>query len=142
MFENFKAHQIIVSIGFMLIGIAWFLPITIDSRLDPTPKDEYHTIDTINYGLVSGIFYLNLFLIAIPLIIGNTGYGVAAQVFIVITGFFALAVIKFGAEFSVFHWGGPISGTTGSGIIPLLIGDIFIIIGSFMTVDFLAKFDR
>jgi len=142
MFENFKPHQIVVSLGFILIGIAWFLPITIDSRLDPTPLDEYHTIDTINYGLVSGIFYLNIFLILIPLIIGNYGRSVIAKVFIILTGLFTLIVIKIGGEFSTFNWGGPISGYTGSGMLFLLLGDIVLTVGSFLTVDYFDRLDN
>ncbi len=141
MFENVKTHQIITSIGFILIGIAWFLPVTIDSRLDPTPQDEWNTIDTINYGLVSGIFYLNLFLILVPLVIGNYGKGTIAKVFIVLTGLFTLIVTKVSGEISTFNWGGPISGYTGSGMLFLLFGDIVLTVGAFLTTDYFEKAD-
>lgn len=141
MFEDVKPHQIVLTIGFILIGIALFLPVTIDSRWDPTPEEEWHTIDIINYGLVSGMFYLNLFLILVPVIIGNNGRGGAAKFFIVVTGLLTLILVKIGGEFSVFNWGGPISGSTGSGMIVLLIGDIAVTIGSFMTVTYLDEFN-
>lgn len=121
--------------GFIILGIASLLPIANDVSWKPHPEFEYKVNLIPQYGLVSLSYWLNIFFMIIPVVIGYKSSGNIAKVFIVIISLFCLILTKFGTEFSVFHWSGPFSGKTDFGVYFIYIGDIVLAIGAFLASD-------
>lgn len=132
MFEKITKYSNVIGLGFILIGVAAFLPITYDVKWESHPEYEYEVTETLNFGLVTGIYFINLFLITIPLLFAFYANQIVANIFIILTGIFAFIVLIIGAQFSVFNWGGPFSGSTEFGIYFMYAGDIIVILGAFL----------
>lgn len=132
-------YTLAIIIGFIIQGIAFLTPITYDVRFRPDHEMEYTTIP--EFGIEHPLFYINLLLISVPLLIGFYGKGVVAKVFIVIVGVFTCIAITVAAKIMSFNWGGPVSGDISAGFIFLIFGNIFLVIGALLTTHQLERYE-
>ena len=112
--------------------IALFTPITVDVSWKPHPVYEFEVREIKEYGIVNGIFYLNLCLELIPLLIAYYARQILlSQIFIIISTLFLVFITLIAGELATFHWGGPFHGHLGIGMFALILGNILCAIGFF-----------
>ena len=104
--------------------LALFTPITVDVSWKPHPVYEFEVREIKEYGIVSGIYYLNLAFQLIPLLIAYYARRIVlSQIFIVISTLFIIFITFIAGKLSTFHWGGPFHGHIGFGTFFLMFGN-------------------
>lgn len=132
-------HRTFITLGIILLAFAGFLPLGY-TIIDI--KGENNFGDFVNkpaFGITHSVYYLNFLLLTIPLICGYHGKRLIAKIAVILFAGSAIAVTFIGCTFIGFHWGGPIHGNTGIGMISMIIGDVFLMIGCLFQISFNRK---
>jgi hypothetical protein len=125
-------HRIILNAGALCFVVALFTPVTVDLTWKPHPVYEFEVREINEYGIVNGIWYLNLAFQLIPLLIAYYARRILlSQIFIIISTILMVLITWFAGELSTFHWGGPFHGHLGIGMFFLILGNVLCGIGFF-----------
>jgi|GEM_PF-3619234 len=129
-------HRIFIALGISSLAFAGFLPLGY-SVIDI--KGENNFGDFVNkpaFGITHSAYYLNFILLTIPLICGYHGRRFIAQLLVILFGIGAITTTFIGCSFIGFQWGGPIQGSTGIGMIAMIVGDVFLLIGCLFQISY------
>lgn len=116
--------RILLNAAALCFVAALFTPVTVDVSWKPHPVYEFEVREIKEYGIVNGIWYLNLAFQLIPLLIAYYARRIVlSQIFIVISTLFIIFITFIAGKLSTFHWGGPFHGHIGIGTFFLMLGN-------------------
>jgi hypothetical protein len=129
-------HRVFITLGIISLAFAGFLPLGY-TIIDI--KGENNFGDFVNkpaFGITHSVYYLNFLLLTIPLICGYHGKRAIAQILVILFVIAAITVTFIGCTLIGFTWGGPIQGSTGIGMVSMILGDVFLMIGCLIQIQY------
>jgi hypothetical protein len=129
-------HRVFITLGIIALAFAGFLPLgytIIDIKGENNFGDLVYKPA---FGITHSVYYLNFLLLTIPLICGYHGKRLIAQIIVVLFVIAAISVTFIGCTFIGFHWGGPIHGNTGIGMVSMIFGDACLLIGCLCQISY------
>lgn len=129
-------HRVFITLGIISLAFAGFLPLgytIIDIKGENNFGDFVYKPA---FGITHSVYYLNFLLLTIPLICGYHGKRVVAQILVILLVIAAMIVTVIGCTLIGFTWSGPLQGSTEIGMVSMILGNIFILIGCLFQIRF------
>ena len=129
-------HRVFISLGIISLAFSGFLPLgytIIDIKGENNFGDLVYKPA---FGITHSVYYLNFLLLTIPLLCGYHGKRVIAQILVILFVIAAIIVTFIGCALIGFRWGGPLQGSTGIGMVSMILGNIFMLIGCLFQIRF------
>lgn len=132
-------HRIFITLGIISLVFAGFLPLgytIIDIKGENNFGDFVYKPA---FGITHSVYYLNFLLLTIPLLCGYHGKRVIAQILVILLIIVAIIVTVIGCMLIGFQWGQPLQGSTGIGMVSMIFGDVFLMIGCLIQIRYNKK---
>lgn len=129
-------HRVFITLGIIFLAFAGFLPLgytIIDIKGENNFGDLVYKPA---FGITHSVYYLSFLLLTIPLICGYHGKRLIAQILVILLVIVAIIVTVIGCTLIGFQWGYLLQGSTGIGMVSMILGDIFILIGCLFQIRF------
>lgn len=129
-------HRVFITLGIISLAFAGFLPLgytIIDIKGENNFGDFVYKPA---FGITHSVYYLNFLLLTIPLICGYHGKRVMAQILVILLVIAAIIITVIGCTLIGFQWGGPFQGSTGIGMVSMILGDAFLMIGCLIQIQY------
>lgn len=131
-----ETHRIFITLGLVILTISAFLPLGFIVNIPPKDGDLSKFLVKPVFGITSIVYYLNFILLIIAFICSFHRKGMIARIFVILSGIISLISIYIGCSMIGFQWGGPLQGSTGIGMVSMILGNIFILIGCLFQIRF------
>ncbi len=129
-------HRIFITLGIISLALAGFLPLGY-TIIDIKGENNFGDFVTKPaFGITHSVYYLNFILLTIPLICGYHGKRFVAKLAVVLFGIFAVVVTFIGCSLIGFEWALLLHGNTGIGMILMIFGDVFLMIGCLFQISY------
>lgn len=134
-----EAHRVFITLGLVILAISAFLPLGFIVNIPPKDGDLSKFLVKPVFGITSIVYYVNFILLIVPFICSYHGKGMSARIFVILFGIISLISIYMGCSLIGFNWGGGLQASSGIGMIYMFIGNILIVIGGLLQIQYNKK---